>query len=438
MAYRLFWKETFMQGVVLKFLIAMSHKNCFKTQMNPRLNRRMRTFAFLLLFVQLTFGSSCTRKSQLNTGESATKNTIVIGEVDSMTGNEATFGIDTYRGVALAIQEINEKGGIRGKTIELVTSDVQGRPDEGARAISKLVTQNKAVAIITGATSSNAMAMAPIAQQSQVPLVATAATNPKLTQLGDFIFRVCFIDPFQGEVMAKFASEHLHLNKVAILRDIRSDYSIGLADIFTSVFKSAAQRENSKEIQKEIIDQSYSGGDIDFRSQLTAIRSRKPEAIFVPGYYTDVSLIARQARELGITVPLLGGDGWDSPKLKEIGGGSLSGSFFSNFYTPDDPKPAVLEFSAKFKKLYGVAPDGSAAMGYESARLLIDALQRAKSFSPHDIRAALAATQNFDTLNGKMSIDQNRNAAKSAVVLKIDRDGTPKYWVTINPDSRNK
>lgn len=350
---------------------------------------------------------------------------ILIGEVDSMTGPEATFGIDTYRGILLAIEQANANGGVKGRKLRLISNDVQGKPDEGARAIAKLITQDKVVAVLTGATSSNAMAMAPLAQHHQIPLIASAATTPKLTTLGDYIFRVCFIDPFQGNAMAKFAFDTLNFRKVAILRDVRSDYSIGLADVFISIFK-----EKGGEL---LVDQSYSGGDMDFRSQLTTIRGKKPDAIFIPGYYTDVSLIARQARELGMTMPLLGGDGWDSPKLKEIGGEALAGSYFLNFYTADDPSLLVKNFLTSFQTKYNVIPDGSAAMGYEAAKFLIQALHRAKSLSPSDIREALSTTKNLETLNGKMSVDAQRNAIKSAVVLKIEKTGGPHYWSTVNP-----
>ena len=386
---------------------------------------RFSTFGILASCVGLFAISGCTKTSSPTAVTAPSDDVILVGEVDSMTGNEATFGIDTYHGISLAIQEANEKGGVKGKKLRLISSDVQGKPDEGARAISKLITQDKVVAVLTGATSSNAFAMAPIAQHHGIPLIASAATNPKLTELGDNIFRVCFIDPFQGQVMAKFTLEQLKFKKVAILRDVRSDYSIGLADVFTQIFKAGGG--------EVLVDQSYSGGDMDFRSQLTAIRGRKPEALFIPGYYTDVALIARQAKELGMAMPLLGSDGWDSPKLQEIGGGALSGSYFSNFYSADDPSPQVKAFMERFQKAYGVKPDGSAAMGYEAGNFLINALLRAKTTSPEDIRMALATTKDLQTLNGKMSVDAKRNAIKSVTVLKIDPSGSPKFWVTINP-----
>jgi branched-chain amino acid transport system substrate-binding protein len=231
-------------------------------------------------------------------------NTIKIGEVGSMTGSEATFGISTHEGLQLAIKEQNAKGGIKGKKIELISLDDQGKPEEAAVATTKLITQDKVAAIVGEVASSRSLAMAPIAQKNKIPMVSPSSTNPKVTEVGDYIFRVCFIDPFQGAVMAKFASETLKAKKVAILRDVKSDYSVGLSNFFAEAFKNTGG--------EIVVDQSYSSGEVDFNSQLTSIRAKKPDAIFVPGYYTEVGLIAKQARKLGIKVPLLGGDGWDS------------------------------------------------------------------------------------------------------------------------------
>ncbi len=357
----------------------------------------------------------CTTKQNINE--------IVVGEVDSMSGNEATFGIDTQRGIMMAFDETNAQGGIRGKKLRLITMDTQGQPDEAARAIAKIMTNPSAVAIITGATSSGALAMAPFAEQYGVPLISSAATNPRLTMMGESIFRVCFTDPFQGEVLARFTATNLNLKRVAILRDLKSDYSIGLADVFTREFEKLGGTIT--------LDQSYAAGDIDFKSQLTSIRSTKPEAIFIPGYYTDVSLIARQSRHLGLDIPLLGGDGWDSPKLREIGGSSLIGSYFSNFYALDDASPRVQAFRKNYKEHFKSDPDGSTAMGYEAANFLIDALKIADT--KETLKKALASEKPHETLSGMMRLDANRNAQKSVVILKIGPDGTPTHFTTIHP-----
>lgn len=350
--------------------------------------------------------------------------TIRIGEVGSMTGSEATFGTSTHQGIELAIKQINAAGGIKGKKLELISLDDQGKPEEAATATTKLITQNQVTALLGEVASSRSLAMAPIAQANGVPMVTPSSTNPKVTEIGDYIFRVCFIDPFQGTVMARFASESLKLKKVAVLRDVKNDYSVGLANYFTQTFKKAGG--------EIVVDQSYSAGDIDFKSQLTAIRSKSPEAIFVPGYYTEVGLIARQARELGIKAPLMGGDGWDSPKLKEIGGAAVDNSYFSNHYSAEDQSPHVQQFITQFKAAYGVVPDGLAAMGYDAAKVLADAMTRAPSLDKKEIRNALAKTTGFQGVTGKINIDAARNAVKSAVVLKVS-GGEFKYQSTINP-----
>ncbi|PIT98875.1 MAG: ethanolamine utilization protein EutJ [Bdellovibrionales bacterium CG10_big_fil_rev_8_21_14_0_10_45_34] len=377
------------------------------------------TYAAVLLALTI----SCTKKGS-DSSEDPSGDSIKIGEVGSMTGPEATFGTSTHNGIELAIKETNEAGGVLGKKLKLISIDNQGKPEEAAIAMTRLINQEKVIAILGEVASSRSLAMAPIAQSSKIPMISPSSTNPKVTEIGDYIFRVCFIDPFQGTVMAKFANENLKAKKVAILRDIKNDYSIGLADFFAETFKASGG--------KIVKDLSYSAGDVDFKSQLVSIRAQKPDAIFVPGYYTEVGLIARQAKELNIDAPLLGGDGWDSPKLKEIGGSAVNGSYFSNHYSAEDQDPHVQGFISKYKEAYGVVPDGLAAMGYDAARVLIEALERAKSTESKPLRDAVAATTEFKGVTGKITINDKRNAVKSAVVLKVE-NGDFKYQTTINP-----
>jgi branched-chain amino acid transport system substrate-binding protein len=387
-----------------------------------------------ILAISMFAGTAC-KKSETPSSAPATNteaaapaqpagDTIRIGEVGSMTGSEATFGQSTHNGILLALKEINDKGGVKGKKLEVTSLDDQGKPEEAATAVTRLITQNGAQAILGEVASSRSIAMAPIAQKYKIPMVTPSSTNPKVTELGDFIFRVCFIDPFQGSVMAKFALDNLHAKKVAILRDVKSDYSVGLANFFTETFKKGGGTI--------VIDQSYSGGDMDFKSQLTSIRAKSPDAVYVPGYYTEVGLIGRQARELGIKAPLMGGDGWDSEKLTEIGGTSLNGSFFSNHYSAENQAPEVQEFIKHYKATYNAVPDALAAMGYDAARVLADAMNRAPSLSPLDIRKELATTKDFPGVTGKITINNERNAVKPAVVLKVD-NGQFKYQTTVRP-----
>jgi branched-chain amino acid transport system substrate-binding protein len=279
---------------------------------------------------------------------------IVIGEYGSLTGSTATFGISTKNGIDMAIDEINQAGGLLGRKVRVIVEDDQGRPEEAQTVVTKLITSDNVVAILGEVASSRTLAAAPVAQQYQIPMITPSSTNPKITEVGDYIFRVCFIDPFQGLVMAKFAANSLKIRNVAVLRDIKNDYSVGLADVFVENFRNMGGNI--------VADESYSEGDTDFSAQLTSMKARNPQAIFVPGYYTEVGLIARQAKQLGLNVPLMGGDGWDSPSLVEIGGEALNGSYFSNHYSVDDPSPAIQKFVSDYKARFGEAPDALAGL----------------------------------------------------------------------------
>jgi len=342
-----------------------------------------------------------------------------------MTGSEATFGQSTHNGIQLAIDEINAAGGVKGKKLALKTYDDQGKQAEAKTAVTRLITDDKVVAVLGEVASSLSIAGGEVAQKYGVPMVTPSSTNPRVTQVGDMIFRVCFIDPFQGFVMAKFARENLKFENVGVLYDQGQAYSTGLKTDFTKHFTKLGG--------KIVTEQAYTGGDSDFGAQLTAIRSANPQAIFIPGYYTDVAAIALQARKLGITAVLMGGDGWDSPQLSAIGGSAVDGSYFSNHYSHEEQRPEVQDFVTKFQAKYNVVPDGLAAMGYDAARLLADAMGRAPSISGKDIAAALAATKEFPGVTGRISMDAQRNAQKPAVVLQV-KDGKYSYVATIQPE----
>lgn len=354
----------------------------------------------------------------------STGDEILVGEYGSLTGTTATFGQSTDNAIQMAFDEINAAGGVLGKKVRVIVEDDQSKPEEAATAVTKLINQNHVVAMLGEVSSSRSLAAAPICQANRVPMISPSSTNPRVTQVGDYIFRVCFIDPFQAEVGARIAWETLKLKKVAILSDVRNDYSVGLQTFF---------RQHYKQLGGEIVaEQSYSEGDSDFRAQLTQIKSANPEGIYVPGYYTEVATIARQARELGITVPLIGGDGWDSPRLWEIGGEALNGCYFSNHYSVDDPAPAVQKFVADYRKRYNQTPDALAALGYDAARILADAMTRAGSTDGAKVRDALVATKDFQGVTGQITINSERNAVKPAVVLKIE-NGKFVYVDTIKP-----
>ncbi|HEU5074914.1 MAG TPA: ABC transporter substrate-binding protein [Polyangiaceae bacterium] len=350
--------------------------------------------------------------------------TILIGEVGSLTGAQATFGISTRNGIEMALDEVNARGGVKGKKVAVRVYDDQSKPEEAANAVTRLIAQDGAKLILGEVASTNSLAMAPKAQAAKVPMITPSSTNPKVTQVGDFIFRVCFIDPFQGLVMAKFAREHLKAQKAAVLRDNKSDYSLGLAQAFTESFKKFGGQI--------VVSEDYAQGDTDFRAQLTAIKSAAPDVVFVPGYYTDAGLIARQARQLGLKATLLGGDGWESEKLFELGGTAIEGSYYSNHYSPENPAPKTQKFLADYKQRFGAVPDSLAALGYDAAMVGLAAMQAAKDTSGTALRDAIARTKDFEGVAGKITLDENRNAIKPAAVLKVT-GGKAQYMTTIAP-----
>jgi branched-chain amino acid transport system substrate-binding protein len=351
-------------------------------------------------------------------------NTILVGEYGSMTGSEATFGKSTHNGIMLAVKEINAAGGVKGKKIEIKSYDDQGKSQEVGTAVTRLITDDHVTALLGEVASSRSIAGGRVAQQYGVPMITPSSTNATVTQIGDMISRVCFIDSFQGYAMAKFAKDNLKAGKVALLYDQSQAYSKGLKDDFKKAYEGMGGKIAS--------EQAFNGGDQDFSAQLTTIRDTKPDALYVPGYYTDVGNVAVQARKLGIKVPLLGGDGWDSAQLAAIGGDSIEGSYYSNHYSHQEQRPEVQEFVKKYKAEFGETPDGLAALGYDAARLLSEAMGRAPSLSGKDIAAAIAATKDFHGVTGIITIDPNRNARKPAVILQM-KGGTPTYVATIQP-----
>ena len=350
---------------------------------------------------------------------------ILIGEFESLTGSEATFGQSSHNGLVLAVEEVNSSGGLLGKKIKLITEDNQGKPSETQTVVQKLINRDKVVAIIGEVASSRSKAGAPICQAAKIPMITPASTNPEVTTIGDYIFRVCFIDPFQATVMSKFAINSMKVKKIAILIDQKNAYSTGLADNFKQVFASMGG-----EIVEE---QKYSAGDKDFKAQLTSIKAKNPEAIFIPGYYTDVNLISIQAREIGLTCPLFGSDGWESEKLTEgKAKDALEGSFFSTHVSSDDPSPKIQEFIKKFKAKYNKEPDAMSFLAYDAGMILFDAIKKANSTEGEKIKNELAKTKDFPGVTGIITINEQRNAVKPAVVLEI-KDGKFVYKETIAP-----
>ncbi|HEY2962663.1 MAG TPA: ABC transporter substrate-binding protein [Pyrinomonadaceae bacterium] len=383
----------------------------------------LRSLVLPVIIISLALAFSCARKPPQ--GEQPNRTTIKIGYFGDLSGPTFNFGRSAINGVLLAAAEINQLGGIKGRQIDVVIDDDKGSPEEAARLTAKLIDHDKVVAIIGGGTSGNNRAAAPKAQSSHIPLIAPSSTDPAVTKAGDYIFRTCFVDSFQGEVMASFAANTLKAKKAAILFDFNSPYGRGLTEFFELSFAKLGGQIVNK--------QSYTQGDADFKGQLSSIKAAEPDVIYIPGYYGDVTVIAKQARALGLEQPLLGGDGWDAPELWQLGGDALNNSYISTHYSVDSPSPAIQSFVQQYKQRYGnLVPDAHAALAYDATRLLFDAIKRAGTTDSQKLRDALAQTTNFEGVTGIITIDADRNAIKPAVVLKL-QDATFIYQETIQP-----
>ena len=364
-----------------------------------------------------------------NTSTSTAGGDILVGEYGSMTGPQATFGQSTHNGIMMAADEVNAAGGINGRKIKVLSEDDQSKQEEAANAVTKLISQNNVLAIIGEVASSASIAAAPICQSNKVPMITPSSTNDEVTRKGDYIFRICFTDSYQGEYQAVFADQWAAANgkpkTVAMLTDVKSDYSQGLAKVFTAKFGTLGG--------KIVGTQSYANGDSDFRSQLTAIKGTNPSLLYVPGYYTDIGQIAIQARDLGITAPLLGGDGWESPKLIEIGGKALEGCFYTNHYFYADPSPVVSSFVQKYKERYGQIPDALAALGYDAMKTLADSMKRAAKLDGPSLRDAIGKTKGLVGVTGTINIGPERNAMGKKLVIEEIKNGQLTLKATIDP-----
>ena len=337
--------------------------------------------------------------------------TIVLGEYGALTGSQASFGTSTDNAIKMAIAEVNAKGGVLGKPVEVKVEDDNSQAAQVPSAVLKLINEDNVLAVLGEVASSSSLAAAPICQKAGVPMLSPTSTNPKVTQVGDYIFRACFIDPYVGESLAKFSKDKLNAKTAAIFTDVKSDYSKGLSQYF---------KESFTKIGGQVVaTESYQAGDTNFRSQLTNIKSKKPDVIYIPGYYTEIGNIAVQARSLGMEQTLLGSDGWDSPKLFEIGKSAVDNSYFSNHYSPESKDAKVVKFVADYKAKYKETPDALAAVAYDAAYIMFDAITRAGETDRAKIRQALADTKDFDGVTGKISMNKDRNADKKLVIIKI-------------------
>jgi branched-chain amino acid transport system substrate-binding protein len=356
----------------------------------------------------LLLAAGC-KKSDQTSSDAA--DVIKVGEFASLTGKEATFGQMSHHATQLAIDELNSRGGLLGKKLLLLTEDDQSKQGESKTIARKLIYRDGVMALLGEVASGRSLEAAPVCQEAKIPQISPSSTNPKVTQIGDYIFRICFTDPQQGKVLAQFAQRTLKANRVAVLTDAGTPYSVGLATYFKAAFTAAGGTILSEE--------KYTSGDKDFKAQLTAIKASNPDALFVPGYYTEAGLIARQARELSLNVPLFGGDGWESAELVAIGGDAIEGNYLSTHFSPEEQRPDVQKFVQDFQAKYGVIPDAMAALGYDSAMILADAIKRAGTTEGSKVRDALAATRHFAGITGDITIDEHRDATKPLVILQV-------------------
>lgn len=376
----------------------------------------------LSLCVATLFGVGCRPAAEQHS--TAAGNDIPIGVYAATSGSEAAFGQATVQGEKLAAEEINNSGGVLGKKIRLVIEDDLGKAEEAASVVTKLITHDNVLAILGENSSNQSLAAAPICQASKVPMVSPSSTNPSVTKKGDYIFRVCFTDPYQGKALAMFVRANLHLTTAAILRDNKNDYSVGLAEVIRNEFTTLGG--------KIVAEQSYSGGDSEFRPQLTAIKSTNPQVLFIPGFYTEVGQIAIQARDLGMTIPMVGGDGWDSPTVIQIGGKSVDGCYFSDHYFVGEPRPVVQRFVAEIRKRTGKDPDANSALGYDALYTLTNAITRAGSLDRKAIRDQIAATKDYQGVSGVITMGPMRDPIKPVAMIKID-GGTTHFAGWIQP-----
>ncbi|MCB2360765.1 ABC transporter substrate-binding protein [Clostridium estertheticum] len=362
----------------------------------------------LLLSMSMAIGllAGCGAKSASTTGD------IKIGVVLPLTGPNSSFGKSGQNGIKLLEDQLNKDGGINGRKIKFIYEDDEGKPDTATTVGTKLISSDNVVAIVGPLTSGSAIALGPIATQSKIPMITGSGTNPDVTKKGgEYVYRSCFIDPFQGTVIAKFASGDLKAKTAAILYDNGNDYSKGLAEFFEKSFVAAGGKIVAKE--------TYATGDKDFKAQLTKMQPTKPDVVLLPDYYGTVGNIAKQARAIGITVPLLGGDGWDSAELFKVGGTAVNGCYLSDHYSAADTAPIVVAFQKEYKAKYNLNADAMAVLNYDAAKIMVEAIKTAGKTDGPSIKAALAKT-NLEVVSGKVSFNENRDAIKGAVILKVD------------------
>jgi branched-chain amino acid transport system substrate-binding protein len=349
-----------------------------------------------------------------------------LGAFMALTGDTAQYGISALNGLRMAVEEVNASGGVGGRRVELIVQDTRSDAAETEVVVRRLAEESRVHALVGEVVSSRSLTAARVAQAEGVPMLTPSATSPDVTAVGDYVFRSCYTDTFQGAAIAHFAMSNLNALRAATLVDRDQRYSVELARIIREDF----ERHGGK----VVAEQDYHDGAADFSVQLAEVGATKPDVIFIPGYYLEAGLLARQARDVGIDVPLVGGDGWDSPRLYEIGGQALSGDFFSTHFSAEDTDPQVQRFVADYRRLFGAAPDSFAATAYDAARIMLAAVARASTLERRAVRDALAATRDFPGVTGTVTFNAERNAVKPVVVVRIGDNGKQSVESHVTPE----
>lgn len=368
---------------------------------------------------------AATAAASVALGASDDTGPIKVGHYASLTGKDAAFGVATGKGVRLAIEEINAKGGVLGRKLEYLVEDIQSKQGESATAVKKLISRDKVAVVIGANSSANSLEAAPICQNAKIPMMAISSTNPAVTEKGDHIFRICFIDPFQGAVLAKFAYTTLKARRVALLTSVNSPYSVGLSGVLKERFTALGGAI--------VAEQKHAEGDKDFRAQLTAIRAAKPDVIAATGFYSEAALICKQARTLGLDIPIIGGDGWEAPQLAELGGKAVENTYYCTYFSADNDSPEVQAFVQRYKARWnGESPEGVSALGYDAMLLIADAMKRTNTPGGPKLRDAIATTRDFTGITGKTAFDDKRNSEKTAVMITT-KNGKPSFFEAVVP-----
>ncbi|MCA1594443.1 MAG: ABC transporter substrate-binding protein [Acidobacteria bacterium] len=380
----------------------------------------------MLLLMVAALIAGCRRPKAEGESVPARDDRIRIGAFMSLTGDTANFGISAANGIQLAVEQSNTGGGVLGKRIELIVQDTRSDTGETETVVQRLVGQYRVHALLGEVISSRSIVAASVAQAARIPMLTPSATSPEVTAKGDFIFRSCYTDPFQGAALAQFATDGLHATRAAMLLDAGQSYSIQLSNFIREAFIARGGQI--------VVQQNYTEGAGDFTTQLAVIRDAAPDVVFIPGYYRDAGLIVRQARRMKINTPFVGGDGWDSRGLYDTGGQDIAGSFFSSHYSADDPDPAVQQFVAEYRAIYGQPPDAFAATAYDAARIMIDALRHATTLDGPAVRDSLARMKNFPGVTGSITFNERRDAVKPIVIIKIGDAGRFTVQARITPE----